>query len=137
MSSVEAWEELMAQTMTADYVPGAVMAPGPGDEGADPLGIHYADLGPLAFVLNEAMDSAVNRGVDRDQVLETIATTTGGGCTASDVESVLGDDLACPPLSLLQAFATCLSIDLDVIIDAAEKGGCKGYGPIPSTPPGY
>ena len=71
MTTAETWERLMANTIQAhleehaDYQPGGVQAPGVGTEGDDPLGIHYADLGPLAYVLNEAMDSAVNRGADR------------------------------------------------------------------------
>lgn len=126
--TVEAAEE-------ADYQPGAVMAPGSGTTGDDPLGLHYADLGPLAFILNEAMDSAINRGIDRESLLEAVAQGDDGS-TASDAEDVLSDDVQCPPPGLLQAFATVLAIDVEIIYDAGRRGGCTCYGEN-SSPPGY
>lgn len=139
--TVEAWELLMAETVKAatvfaDYQPGAVLAPGSGTTGDDPLGLHYADLGPLAFILNEAMDSAINQGIDRESLLEGIAQVAGDGITAADADDVLTDNVQCPPPALLQAFATELAIDAEIIFDAGRRGGCKIYGPDMS-PPGY
>ena len=139
-TDVESWERLMAETIEAhseqaDYIPGVNQAPGSGTEGDDPLGLHYADLGPLAFVLNEAMDSIVNRGADREALLEQIAQA--GQCQPSDAEAVLTDDVHCPPVELLRAFSAVLSIDLDIMIDAAQKGGCTNLGPTPTVPPGF
>jgi hypothetical protein len=141
MTDVSQWEQLMAETIEAhlqeqaDYIPGVNQAPGSGTEGDDPLGLHYADLGPLAFVLNEAMDSTVNRGADRQALMEQIAQVAQAN--VNDVEAVLTDDMRCPPMNLIQAFATVLSIDSDIIVDAAQKGGCSNLGPIPTVPPGY
>jgi hypothetical protein len=139
MTTVKAWERMMAETITAhedaDYVPGNVGAPGSGNEGADPLGLHYADLGPLAFVLNEAMDAAVNTGTDRDVLLEQIAQAAGEGISARDAEDVLTDNEHCPPIELLEAFATVLAIDATLLTDASVKGGCTNIGSRSTGPP--
>lgn len=129
--------ETIAAHETSDYQPGVNQAPGSGSEGDDPLGLRYANLGPLAFVLNEAMDSAVISGADKDSLVEQIAQMAGEGFSESDVIEVLSDKQPCPPAYLLQAFANTLNIDLSIILDAAEKGGCKNLGPIPTVPPGY
>lgn len=131
----------MAETVGAareadDYQPGAVMAPGSGTTGDDPLGLHYADLGPLAFILNEAMDSAVKRGIDRETLLEGIAQVAGPDISPADAEDVLTDNVQCPPPELLQAFASELAIDVEIIFDAGRRGGCTCYG-VDMTPPGY
>lgn len=140
-TAAQAWELLMAETVSAaregaDYQPGAVLAPGSGTTGDDPLGLHYADLGPLAFILNEAMDSAVNRGIDRESLLEGIAQVAGEGITAADADDVLTDNVQCPPAGLLQAFASELAIDMEIIYDAGRRGGCTCYG-TDLSPPGY
>ena len=120
----------------ADYSPGGNLAPGQGTEGDDPLGIHYADLGPLALVLNEALDSATNRGADPDDILDQIAEAGGDGVSANDAQDVLGGDVLCPTMELLQGFSSVLAIDIEVIVDAAQRGGCTNYGQR-TLPPGY
>ena len=132
----------MAETIQAhleqdDYSPGGNLAPGVGTEGDDPLGIHYADLGPLALVLNEAVDSATNRGADRDDIIEQINNATSDEVTGHDAAAVLAGDELCPAVEILEAFSSVLSIDVEVIVDAAKRGGCTQYGPMSSTPPGY
>ena len=134
------WETLMAHTLraygeSADYVPGQLAAPGTGSEGDDPIGVRYANFGPLAFVLNEAVDATITRGADRSALLDQIVESAGEEITLQDVQDVLSDKMKCPDVALLTAFGTCLSIDTSIILDAAKKGGCKNYGyPMP---PGY
>jgi hypothetical protein len=142
MTTAEVWERLMAETIQAhqeqaDYTPGEGLAPGVGTEGDDPLGIHYADLGPLALVLNEAVDSATNRGADRDAIIEQINNVTSDEVSGHDAAAVLAGDELCPAMEILEAFSTVLSIDIEVITDAAKRGGCTNYGPISNEPPGY
>jgi hypothetical protein len=138
-----AWKALMDKVVeeaggeVANFSPGNVLPPGTGTEGDDPNGLRYVDFGPLAFVLLEALDAAVNTGADRAALLGEIA---GGGLVA-DVEAVLAGEVKCPPYDLLQSFATQLSIDLETILDAAKRGGCtgsSGYAGAPSdgTAPG-
>lgn len=135
------WEHLMDQVvdeaLLADYTPGQNTAPGDGSEGGDPTGIQYEELGPLAFVLNEAVDSVVLRGADRDGLHNSISQAAGDQFSVEDVKDVLAGDVRCPDLSLLQAFGQVTSIDIDIIIDAAQRGGCDGYFGQPTEPPGY
>lgn len=143
MLDSEAWTRLMAEVVEADletgeYKPGNVDAPGDGTEGGDPLGLKYVGMGPLAFVLNESLDSAVQRGADKDSMLADIAQEAGEGIEVADIQAVLDGDVKCPPAELLQAFGTSTSIDLSIIIDAAERGGCKNvYSAVPTDPPGF
>lgn len=132
------WNELMSR-IVANYDPGAVLPPGSGTEGDDPNGLRYSDLGPLAFVLCEGVDSAVTRGVDRDSLIGLIAQSIAGAepISEADVEAVLAGENLCPPVELLSAFSQALAIDLDIIFDAAQRGGCKQYSEAPGTTPGY
>lgn len=131
----EGWSQLMDR-VTGNYDPGQVLPPGSGTEGDDPNGLRYADLGPLAFVLCEGVDSAVTRGIDRDTLIEVIAQGASDASVA-DVEAVLDGDTVCPPADLLSAFSQALAIDLDIILDAAQRGGCKQFQESPGTTPGY
>ena len=133
--TVASWQLLMDR-LVADYIPGAGQAPGSGTEGDDPLGLRYADLGPLAFVLNEALDSAVNRGADRDSIIEQVAQAAGDEFGLDEVEAVLSDENRDPDPTLLQAFANVFNIDMGIIVDAAQRGGAKKLGPA-TYPPGY
>lgn len=135
------WTELMERVVreaaeSANYAPGTVLPPGSGTEGDDPNGLRYADLGPLAFVLCEALDGAVTRGIDRGALIDVIAQGAEGA-SAADVEDVLSGDALCPPSDLLGSFAEQLAIDLGIIMDAAQRGGCKQYSMGPNTTPGY
>lgn len=123
---------------TANFAPGQVLPPGSGTEGDDPNALRYSDLGPLAFVLCEALDGAVTRGIDRGAIIDEIAQGAESS-TSVEVEAVLSGDALCPDLDLLASFATELAIDLEIILDAAQRGGCKQYagGPGPGTSPGY
>ena len=135
--TAESWENLMERVVAeerGDYLPGDVGAPGSGTEGDDPLGLKYADYGPLAYVLCEAMDSAVTRGMDRPTLLEQIAQSAGEGVSVEDVTAVLTDENREPAMELLSAFANTLDIDAGILLDAAQRGGAKNLGPI-STPP--
>lgn len=127
---------IVSEAETADYAPGQVLPPGSGTEGDDPNGLRYSDLGPLAFVLCEALDGVVHNGIDRGAVIDAIAENAEGA-TSADVEAVLAGDTPCPSAELLGSFASNLAIDLDIVLDAAQRGGCKDYGRIPNTPPGY
>lgn len=141
MSDVQEWQRLMDETVDAAreeaFNPGVNQAPGGGTEGDDPLGLHYADLGPLAFVLNEAVDSSCVSGADRESLYEQIAQEAGEGVSVQDVEDVLTDNVQCPELPLVMAFSQVLSIDASIIIDASQKGGCTNLGVTPDVPPGY
>jgi hypothetical protein len=142
-----AWEKLMHRVVEGDYKPGNSLAPGPGTapgsgtEGDSPLGLKYVNMGPLALVLNEAVDATVTRGADRDALLALIAQTSADDDhdAVQDVTDTLSGALKCPDPNLMAAFATALAIDLDVILDAAERGGCTGTatGLPPGTPPGF
>jgi len=123
--------------VVADYKPGEVTPPGGGNEGADPLAIQYADLGPLALVLNEAFDAVCHVGTDRPTLMDSIANLAS--CSTEDLGSVLSGDTKCPPQEVLSAFSVGLAIDLDTILDAASRGGCSGYFPNGNPPavPGY
>lgn len=133
------WEQLMAQvTEQADYVPGGLMVPGGGSEGDDPAGEELVDLGPLAFVVNEGLRSAIIRGVDKDALLNEIVLQCEGA-TMEDVEAVLDGSEICPDPELIQAFADSLSLDASILVDAARRGGCDryGYSTSPAPPPGF
>jgi hypothetical protein len=127
-------QALLAGAEVDNYTPGNALAPGSGTEGDDPLGLHYADLGHLAFVLNEAVDAAVTRGADRDQLIAEVARNSGEGVTPADCEKVLSGDTLCPPQGVLAAFSQQTAISLEIIIDAARRGGCQGYGPAAYAP---
>lgn len=119
------------------YDPSSVMTPpGSGTEGDDPAGVNYAKLGPLAFVLCEALQSAILRGADRDALIERIVETSDA--SIEDVDAILTGKELCPSEQLIMAFGTVLSIDATIIVDAAIKGGCTKlrttYSPVP---PGY
>lgn len=147
----QTWSGLMDRVVGqtpehADYKPGNVMAPGAGTapgsgtEGDSPLGLQYVNMGPLALVLNEALDATVNRGADRDSLLASIAQQGGEEVSVADVVAVLAGDTRCPDPALLAGFADAVSVDLGTIIDAATRGGCTDAypgQPTPGTPPGY
>ena len=69
--------------------------------------------------------------------MDQVADACGEEVTAHDVEDVLVDNVHCPPQEMLEAFATVLSIDASVIVDAAKKGGCTNLGPSDTAPPGF
>lgn len=121
----------------SDYNPGQVMAPGSGSgtEGDSPAAIRYAALGPLALVLNEAVDAFVNAGADRDTLMEAIAQAGGEEVNREEVDEVLAGEEKDPSLDLLRAFSQAVSIDLDILLDAAKRGGAKSLGPF-LPPPG-
>jgi hypothetical protein len=102
------------------------------------MGIHYVNLGPLAYMLNEALNGLVSRVADRDDVLNDVADATGADNeqSAHDAEAVLNGDELCPATELLSAFAQVLSLSADTLIDAAKRGGCTNYGGS-SLPPCY
>lgn len=137
-------ETIRAHLEQADFTPGGSntgdnSAPGGAPGGRvdpDPLGIYYINLGPLAYLLNEAVEGRVDRGADRDELLDDVAEQTGPDVTAHDAEAVLNGDELCPPQELLSAFATVLSLSADTLVDAAKRGGCTNYGPA-TLPPGY
>jgi hypothetical protein len=134
MTKADTWELLMDNTIRAhyeqdDFTPGMGnnTTPGSDPSGSDPMGIRYADLGPLAVILNEAMDTAIHSGSDRDSLLDEISEKCGPTATANDLEAVLAGDVVCPPPAVLTAFATQLAIDLPLVEDAAARGGCTDY----------
>lgn len=128
---------VVAEAEGANYTPGQVLPPGSGTEGDDPNGLRYSDLGPLAFVLCEALDSAVIRGIDRDTLIANIAEGAEK-CSAADVEAVLAGETLCPEYDVLSSFGEQLAIDVGTILDAAQRGGCKQVYPQgPTDPPGY
>lgn len=145
----DSWQALMDRVVDqerGDYQPGNVKAPGPsvapgsGTEGDDPRGLKYVSMGPLALVLNEAVDATVNRGADHDSLLEDIAQSGGDSVSMEDVAAVLAGEVKCPTAELLAAFSNAVSIDLDTILDAAQRGGCTDVypgQPSPGVPPGY
>lgn len=130
------WEHLMDEllALTDNYQPGTVMAPGSGSTGDDPAGINYVDLGKVAFVLNEGLDAAVTRGVDRDGIIAAVAHSAQ--CDPQEVEDALSGKEKCPTQLLMQAWADALAIDAGVVFDAAIKDGCKFNGYEPPGPPG-
>lgn len=140
----DTWEALMDSLMAAaeqaDYVPGDVAAPGQGPgsvpEGDDPLSIRHADKGPLAYVLNEALDSATARGMDCDDLLDQVAEAGGDDVGRDDVDAAVSGDDRDPDPDLLEAFASVFGLDADILRDAARRGGATLEGPA-SPPPGF
>lgn len=133
------WERLMGEIVEqAREVDGSFgdLPPGAGTEGDDPLGLRYINLGPLAFVLNEAVDALITRGADRDSVVEAVAQAAGEGVDEATVEAVLSGENKCPGYPVLAAFGSVTTVDLEIILDAAKRGGCKDIGPT-TVPPGY
>lgn len=135
-ADVTAWERLMDElvSLTDDYQPGMVLAPGSGSEGDDPAGADYVNLGKVAFVLNEALDAAVTRGIDRDAVIEQVAHRAQ--CDPQEAEDALSGQDKCPTQLVMQAWADALAIDATVVFDAAIKDGCRFEGYAPPPPPG-
>jgi hypothetical protein len=131
------WQDLMDRVVAQVTGPAGGTAPGAGTTGADPLGIRYINMGPLALVLNEAVDATINAGSDRDVLLDQIADTGDETVTRADVDAALDGSEHCPSIQLIQSFADALAIDAQVILDAAERGGCTNYGGVGDTPPGY
>lgn len=137
----DTWEHMMAglqaEAERADFVPGPSLAPGSGTEGDDPMGVRYVNLGPVAFVLNEALQSALLRGADRNALVTRIAQAAQ--VAPAEVTNVLSGKTRCPTRDLMAAFATVLAIDASVVYDAAVKGGCPLVegAPPPSSSPGY
>lgn len=134
----ETWNSLMDSVVAehANYAPGTVMPPGPGTEGGDPMGLEYIGMGPLAFVLNEAVDAACNSGGDRDALLDSVADAAGDDFSRAEVDAILAGEQKCPEPALLSALCSAVAIDMDIAIDAAQRGGCKNYG-ASTIPPGY
>jgi hypothetical protein len=130
----EVWQQLMDRVVAA--APGGYLAPGAGTTGGDPLGLKYANLGPVALVLNEGVDATVDAGADRDELLNSVADDAGDDISRDDVDAALSGDERCPDPALIQSFASWLAIDAEGIMDAAVKGGCKNYGAA-TPPPGY
>jgi len=76
----------------------------------------------LSALLNGAIDDMADDDTPRADIIEQMGSAAG--ISASTVNSILNEEINCPPIERLEGFAEVLGVSVDDLIAAGEADGC-------------